>query len=182
MSVHLLVCQRTDTCQEAAERMREGDVGFLPVMDGGDLVGVVTDRDLVMRHVAVAGPSVVHDDVGSCMTPQVISVRPEDPLAEATRKMRTHGVRRLLVLDQGVLQGVISLDDIFLELGRFAGAALVIQRALEGYRATAARALSTTHPPTPDVKDGEDPPSDAPGRRRRAPAGRPPPGQPRSVP
>lgn len=137
MSVQLLVCQSTDTCEEAAERMREGNVGLLPVLEADQVVGVVTDRDLAIRHLRAANGPEPHKSVRQCMTARVISIDPGASLFEATRKMREHGVRRLLVFDENSLQGIIALDDIFLELGRFAGVALVIQHALGEYRGAA---------------------------------------------
>lgn len=133
MSVELLVCQRSDSCQEAAARMREGNVGMLPVMEGGRPVGVVTDRDLVVRHLAPGSDRMPHHSVAMCMTPWVVSVAPETTVSEATRLMRNRGVRRLLVLENGVLQGIVTLDDITLEVGRLASAALVIQQSLTDY-------------------------------------------------
>ena len=133
MSTELLVCQSSDSCEEVAERMRQGNVGMLPVMDGGRPVGVVTDRDLVTRHLAPGLGRVPHRSVALCMTPRLIAVGPEASVSEATRLMRESGVRRLLVLQQGVLQGIVTLDDITLEVGRLASAALVIQRALSDY-------------------------------------------------
>ncbi len=126
MSTELLVCQSSDSCEEVAERMRQGNVGMLPVMDGGRPVGVVTDRDLVTRHLAPGPGRAPHRSVALCMTPRLIAVGPEASVSEATRLMRESGVRRLLVLQQGVLQGVVTLDDITLEVGRLASAALVI--------------------------------------------------------
>ena len=115
MTTDVLVCERSDTCAQAVERMREGNVGFLPVLDDGKIVGVVTDRDLAIRHVAGESRVSSHTDVGQCMTPKVISVTPETPLREAVDLMRENEVGRLLVVDSGQLERVLSLGDLLIE-------------------------------------------------------------------
>lgn len=117
MTTDLLVCERSDTCAEVAERMREGNVGFLPVLEEGKVVGVVTDRDLAIRHVAGESRLSSHQDVGQCMTPKVISVTPDTPLRDAVDRMRENEIGRLLVIDSGELEGVLSLGDLLIESG-----------------------------------------------------------------
>lgn len=134
MTTAVLVCQQSDTCEEVAERMRQESVGMFPVLDGDKLVGVVTDRDLVVRHLAAGGRRIVHRAVVFCMTPKVTTIPPGAPLREALRRMREGRFRRLPVVDDGHLVGVISLDDIVFEVGRLASAALVIQESLKDYR------------------------------------------------
>ncbi len=137
MSTDVLVCQRSDSCAEAAERMLEGNVGMLPVLDGRNLVGVVTDRDLALRHLASEARATPHAEVGSCMTAKVVSVSSEVGLDDAVRTMRDHQIRRLLVVDDGTLQGVLTLDDVFVESGVSSEARRVVQEALVGSRGSA---------------------------------------------
>ena len=101
-----------DTCRDAALRMREADIGFLPVVtETRELRGVLTDRDLVLRLLADGRPPVT--GVWEVMSREVVSVLPDDDVSEATRLMSEHGVRRLPVVDEdGRLAGVISLADI----------------------------------------------------------------------
>lgn len=102
-----------ETVRAAADRMREYDVGFLPVCDAeGHLVGVVTDRDLVLRVLAVDGRT-SETLVRDVMTTHPISCRPEDPLREAERLMEQHRKSRVAVADaSGQVLGVLSLTDI----------------------------------------------------------------------
>ncbi len=137
MSTDVLVCQRSDSCADVAERMRQSNVGMLPVLDGRDLVGVVTDRDLALRHVPAAEKGTRHSNVGACMTAKVVSVSSDTRLEQAVRTMRDHQVRRLLVVDDGTLQGVLTLDDVFVESGASSEAQHVVQEALVGTRGTA---------------------------------------------
>jgi len=99
------------TLQEAAQRMRAGCVGLLPVYEGSELVGVLTDRDIVVRAVADGiGPRAT---VREAMTSQVISCYEDLPVAEASRLMATRAVRRLVVFDRRErVVGVISIDDL----------------------------------------------------------------------
>jgi CBS domain-containing protein len=86
------------TLRQAAEKMRRLDVGPLPICDGDRLVGVVTDRDLVVRGIALG-----HDPntsrVSSVMTEDVEFIHPDSSLDEATELMRDRQLRRLLVVD-----------------------------------------------------------------------------------
>ena len=98
--------------REAAHRMQMADVGAIFVVDGDELVGVVTDRDLVTRAVAsdAAPPRV---SIGDVMTRRVISCREDVPLAAAAETMAHHQVRRLAVVDRdGELAGVVALADL----------------------------------------------------------------------
>jgi CBS domain-containing protein len=102
-----------DTVEEAARRMRDSNIGFLPVCDRDRrVVGTLTDRDIAIRVAAeslVAGECVV----GSVMSGDVVSCRAEDELAEAEGLMGQHRKSRIVVVDgDGVIQGVISLSDI----------------------------------------------------------------------
>ncbi len=137
MSTDVLVCQRTDSCAEVAERMRQGNVGMLPVLDGRNLVGVVTDRDLALRHLAAEARATPHANVGSCMTAKVVSVPSDAPLDLAVRTMHDHQVRRLLVVDDGTLQGILTLDDVFVESGASSETRAVVQEALGSSRGPA---------------------------------------------
>ena len=97
-----------DSVADAARAMREEDAGFLPVLDGDRLVGVLTDRDIVVRVVAErADPSEV--SVGEVMSTDVQTIGPDDDLSDAAKLMRDGEVRRLPVVDEGGrLVGVLS--------------------------------------------------------------------------
>jgi CBS domain-containing protein len=100
------------TVRSAAELMETEDVGSLPVIDeGGDLVGIVTDRDIVVRVVA-AGHNVDQARVSDILTEHPILVFPDDPLDEAMELMAKHQVRRLPVVYDTQLVGMLTQADV----------------------------------------------------------------------
>lgn len=94
---------------DAAKLMADARVGMLPVCDGRRVVGIVTDRDIVSRHVAATLPT---RTVGSILTPLPYVISPEASIDEALALMRKHRVRRLPVCENHELVGVISETDI----------------------------------------------------------------------
>jgi CBS domain-containing protein len=99
---------------EAAEVMKGEDVGSVPVVDEGSLAGIVTDRDIVVRVVADRrDPQTVKvDEVASR---DVVTVEPEQDLDEALALMARHKVRRLPVIEEGRLVGMLAQADVALE-------------------------------------------------------------------
>jgi len=100
--------------RDVAAIMRDGDMGAVPVVDGTKLIGIVTDRDIVVRGIAEgASPETPVSDI---MTRELFSVRPDDFVFEAIRLMGDKQVRRLPVIDpNGELQGIIAMADVALE-------------------------------------------------------------------
>ncbi len=101
-----------DTVEDAAQRMRDENIGFLPVCDeAGKVLGTLTDRDVAVRVVAARKPASTM--VQEVMTREVIACDPRDDLREAERAMAEHHKSRIMCVDgQGKLVGVISLSDI----------------------------------------------------------------------
>jgi CBS domain-containing protein len=99
---------------EAAEVMRGEDVGSVPVEAEGRLIGIVTDRDIVTRAVAERrDPQTVKvDEVASR---ELVTVEPEHDLDEALALMARHQVRRLPVVEEGRLVGMLAQADVALE-------------------------------------------------------------------
>jgi len=104
--------QSDDTLQRAAEKMRELDVGSLPVCQAGQLVGMITDRDITIRAVA-KGRDPAAATVREVMTPEVLSCFENDDVEEAARIMQENQVRRILVLNEAnELVGITSLGEL----------------------------------------------------------------------
>lgn len=95
--------------------MREGDVGAVPVVDNAKLIGIVTDRDIVVRGVAegLANGAPVAD----VMTTELFTVKPDDFAFEAIRLMGDKQVRRIPVVSaDGSLAGIIAMADVALSM------------------------------------------------------------------
>ena len=103
--------------REAAQMMKDGDIGVLPVVEKqtGKLVGIVTDRDIVIR--AVAFGKSAEATVAEAMTSELLTAKPDDFAFEAIRTMGERQVRRIPIIDDaGILQGIVSMADIALEM------------------------------------------------------------------
>ena len=108
-SVH--AASPTDSLASAAEIMSSQDVGSLPVVENGRLIGVLTDRDIVVRAVAErVTPETLN--VGDVASRQPVTVQPDEDLDEALRLMAHHRVRRLPVVEDGRLVGMLSQADV----------------------------------------------------------------------
>jgi CBS domain-containing protein len=101
-----------DTADLAARKMRDHNVGFLPVLDESlHAVGTLTDRDIAVRLVASNLPLVT--PVANLMSSELVCCRPTDDVRSAEQLMGLHRVSRILCVEEdGVLAGVISLSDI----------------------------------------------------------------------
>ena len=98
---------------EAARLMREGDIGSLPITDDETLVGMITDRDITTRAVAeAADPKLT--SVGEVCSHDLVSIEPDHDLDEALQLMARHQVRRLPVVENGRLVGIVAQADIAL--------------------------------------------------------------------
>ena len=100
---------------EAARVMREEHVGSLPITDDEQLVGMITDRDITTRVVAEAA-DLATTSVGDVYSQNLISVQPDKGLEEALQLMARHQVRRLPVVENGRLVGIVAQADIALSL------------------------------------------------------------------
>lgn len=99
-----------DSIAQAARSMAENDVGMLPVIDGRDLLGIVTDRDIAMR--AIAAGIDPNSPIRRIMSEDVATCSPDDDVGEALETMANEQVRRLPVCDdQDRVIGVFGLAD-----------------------------------------------------------------------
>ena len=99
---------------DAARLMKEQDIGDVIVVDGSRPCGIVTDRDLVVRVLGEARDP-QQTKLSDISSPDLKAVRPDDPVDEAVRVMRSEALRRLPVTEDGQVVGVVSIGDLAIE-------------------------------------------------------------------
>ncbi len=116
MTAQVVTAKPTDTIQSVAKIMLDVDTGAVPVFDDGKVVGLVTDRDIVLRVVAQGGD--LKAPVSGVMSDHIFSCRPDDSVADAAGIMASHQLRRLPVTEEnGKLVGILTLGDIAVDYG-----------------------------------------------------------------
>jgi CBS domain-containing protein len=115
MTAEPIVLQQDQSIANAAQAMRDNAVGAVLVVDGDKLCGLVTDRDLVVR--AVAESALPDSPVGRVVSPDLIAVGADDEADDAARVMQDHAVRRLPVMDDGRIVGIVSIGDLAVSRG-----------------------------------------------------------------
>ena len=115
MTTNIRTATPETTLREAAQMMREGDVGAVPVVENGRLVGIITDRDVVIRAVADGKPA--DSPVTDAMTRELVTAAPDDFVFAAARLMGDKQVRRLPIVDaDGSLVGILAMADVALSM------------------------------------------------------------------
>ncbi|HZG54949.1 CBS domain-containing protein [Paenibacillus sp.] len=111
MQTDIVTVTLKDNIYEIALKMKQHDIGFIPVVEGKQLLGVVTDRDLVVRGYAEkhSGSTAVKEVMSD---QQVVSVPPTTPVDEAARLMAKNQIRRLPIVENNELVGVVAIGDL----------------------------------------------------------------------
>lgn len=114
MTPNPVVLPAKATVLDAAREMQSSDIGDVLVLDGDQVCGIVTDRDLVVRAVAEELDP-LNTRLADICTRDLISLTPTDTVADAVKLMREHAIRRLVVLDGQQPVGVVSIGDLAIE-------------------------------------------------------------------
>ena len=114
MSTQPASVERSRPVAEAARVMRDQNIGSLPVVEEGRLIGMITDRDIVVRLVA-EGRDLESATVGDAYSDQPVAVEPEQELDQALTLMARYQVRRLPVTEGDRLVGILAQADVALE-------------------------------------------------------------------
>jgi len=112
MSKEIAFVNSNDSIETAAQLMQHYNVGSIPICDESKLVGIVTDRDIALRAVAKGQHQ---QTVGEIMTKNLVTGSPETDVHEAARIMGEKQIRRLPVVQNNSLVGIVSLGDISVE-------------------------------------------------------------------
>ncbi len=116
MTAQVVTAKPTDSVQSVAKIMREVDTGAVPIFDDGKVIGLVTDRDIVLRVVSEGGD--LKGPISAAMSDHVQTCRDDDNLADAAAQMANHQLRRLVVMNEsGKMAGILSLGDIAVDYG-----------------------------------------------------------------
>lgn len=111
MNKQVITISKDKTCHDAATILKEKDISFLVVVEGKNPIGVITEADFVRKLVASNGvPS--ENKVSEIMSPKFRWVEPTTPIEDAVQKMLNNNIRRLIVLDNNDLAGVITQTDL----------------------------------------------------------------------
>jgi CBS domain-containing protein len=137
MTKDVLTIEANKTVMEAATLMSQNDVGDLIAMESGAPVGIVTERDFVRRVIALGKPT--GTKVSEIMSTPLKVIDPEAPIKEAARRMVNKGIRRLAVIKDNKLVGIITVTDFAKHLGKKTLSDGILE------------AMGRTHYPIPDV-------------------------------
>ncbi|BCE05762.1 CBS domain-containing protein [Bacillus paralicheniformis] len=110
MSKQVATISSNQTVQEAAELMSRHNIGAIPVVDQGVLKGMITDRDITLRTTAEGQDG--QTPVSNVMTTNVVSGNPNMSLEEASQLMAQSQIRRLPIVDNNHLVGILALGDL----------------------------------------------------------------------
>ena len=114
MSSKVATCKPSDSLRDVAKIMRDKDCGAIPILEGGRLTGIITDRDIVMRGVA-EGKNVMDMDARSCMTKKVRSVSQDTDVHDLCTLMEKEQIRRVVVTDSSDhIVGIVAQADVAL--------------------------------------------------------------------
>jgi CBS domain-containing protein len=116
MTAHVVTLPPETTLADAARTMREQGIGDIVVTDGAGPAGLVTDRDIVVRAVAERRDPAT-TTIGEIVTPDLVTVRPDDTVQSVALLMRDHAIRRVLVCENDQsLVGILSIGDLAEEI------------------------------------------------------------------
>jgi CBS domain-containing protein len=110
MTANVDCCRPESTFKEVALKMKELDVGVIPICDNENLVGIVTDRDLVIK--GLAHDLSAESTISVLVTENVVKGSKEMSVEEAARVMSQHQIRRLPIVEEDKLVGMVSLGDL----------------------------------------------------------------------
>lgn len=110
MSKKIIVGSTTNTLSEIAELMKKYDIGFIPIVDKNKLVGVITDRDIVIN--AISNNCSFNDLIDKYVVKNIISIDQNKSIDDALNLMALKKVKRLIVTDNNKISGILTLSDI----------------------------------------------------------------------
>lgn len=114
MTTQIACVSSEETIERAAQLMKQYNVGSVPVCDGDKVIGIITDRDIALRHVAENGGT-GQQTVSDVMTSNPVVGSPDMEAKDAARLMGERQIRRLPIVQSGTLVGIVALGDLSVE-------------------------------------------------------------------
>ncbi|MGE5111519.1 MAG: CBS domain-containing protein [Acidobacteriaceae bacterium] len=138
MTTNPTTAQLNATLDEIATIMRQEDVGSVPIVDDDELVGMVTDRDIVVRCVAEGGDT-SESTAEDILSEGLVTISPDADVQEGEELMSRHQIRRLPVVSDGRLEGMISLGDLAVKAREKKGPEEVLEHVSTGVKRSSQR-------------------------------------------
>lgn len=110
MTKDLIIGKESDSISKIAEWMKKYDVGFMPIARDKKIIGVITDRDIVVK--ALANGAKPNTEISNYMSENVITIEVEESIDTLFESMKKNKVKRILVTDHKRLVGIVSLSDL----------------------------------------------------------------------
>lgn len=110
MSKSIIVGNVNDDIVKIASIMKDNDIGFVPIVDDKKIVGIITDRDIVVKIISNGDFSA---DVSNYITKDIVSVSSSSSISDVLGVMKKYKVKRVLVTEDNIVCGVVSISDIF---------------------------------------------------------------------
>lgn len=109
MSKKIIFSNLNDSIKDVSNLMKENNIGFIPIKDNNNYIGVITDRDICLAIPTIKN---VNDSIKSYITKNIIYIDINSTIEEALQKMSEYKIKRLLVKEKDSTVGVLSLSDI----------------------------------------------------------------------
>jgi CBS domain-containing protein len=152
MTTNVATAEPDSTLEEVATMMKDENVGAIPVVDGDELVGIVTDRDIVVRCIA-EGKDPSECEVEQIVTEDLETVSPDDDVRRAAEIMQRRQIRRLPVCDaDGKLVGMLSLGDIAVKQSNDGVSGETLEQVSQGVKGEQRKAGKSTSGSSADKK------------------------------
>lgn len=144
MTTNVATAEPDSTIEEVATMMKDENVGAIPVVDDDELVGIVTDRDIVVRCIA-EGKDPSECEVEEIVSEELETVTPDDDVRRAAEIMQRKQIRRLPVCDEeGRLVGMLSLGDIAVKQGNDGVSGETLEQVSQGVKGETRKAGKST--------------------------------------
>ena len=108
MNQNIITANKNESIYDIAKKMKEYDIGLIPICDKKKIIGILTDRDICIKILANKDL----ENIESYLTKNIITIEKEEDIKEAQKQMEKNKIKRILVTEKEEIIGIISLSDI----------------------------------------------------------------------